>query len=211
LRVALCDAAIPGRGRCILITSAVGGEGKTTLAAQLAARCADSGVSTLLIDADLRRATLGETLGEPDTPGLADVLRGNLAIDDVLLEPSQLGGCRFLAAGSPEANPGRVIQGNRVGVMFDELLRRFDIIIVDAPPVLPVPDALTLGRWADGVLLATRHDTSRLPLLQQAQRLLVSAGIPLLGVVINGVQPMFSGRAGYTYSYPSRRGSGATK
>jgi succinoglycan biosynthesis transport protein ExoP len=211
LRVALCDTPIPGRGRCILITSAVGGEGKTTLAAQLATRCADSGVSTLLVDADLRRATLGETLGEPDSPGLADVLRGNLELEDVLLAPTQLGGCRFLAAGSPETNPGRTIQGSRTGVVFEQLLHRFDIVIVDAPPVLPVPDALTLGRWADGVLLAARHDTSRLPLLQQAQKLLLNAGIPLLGVVINGVQPMFSGRGGYTYTYSSRRGSMPTK
>jgi polysaccharide biosynthesis transport protein len=211
LRVALCDTPIPGRGRCILITSAVGGEGKTTLAAQLAARCADSGVSTLLVDADLRRATLGETLGEPDAPGLADVLRGNLELEDVLVDPTQLGGCRFLAAGSPETNPGRVIQGSRTGALIEQLLRRFDIVIIDAPPVLPVPDALTLGRWADGVLLAARHDTSRLPLLQQAQKLLLNAGIPLLGVVINGVQPMFSGRSGYTYTYSSRRGSMPTK
>jgi succinoglycan biosynthesis transport protein ExoP len=211
LRVALCDTPIPGRGRCILITSAVGGEGKTTLAAQLAARCADSGLSTLLIDADLRRATLGESLGETDSLGLADVLRGSKDIDEVLVAPVQLGGCRFLAAGTPETNPGRVIQGNRAGAVFEQLLRRFDIVIVDAPPVLPVPDALTLGRWVDGVLLATRHDTSRLPLLQQAQKLLVSAGIPLLGVVVNGVHPMFSGRAGYTYSYPTRRGPVPTR
>jgi succinoglycan biosynthesis transport protein ExoP len=205
LRVALCDVAIPGRAHCILITSAIGGEGKTTLAAQLAARCAASGASTLLIDADLRRATLGEALGVADSPGLSDVLQGTASVEEALVAPPQLSGGQFLPAGSTEPNPGRALQGSRVRSLFEGLSRSFDVIIVDAPPVLPVPDALTLGRWVDGVILAARHDVSRLHLLEEAQRLLSNVGIPLLGVVVNGVRPSASGRDGLSYSYSSRR------
>ena len=76
LRFAVCgNPSELGKGRCVLITSAIGGEGKTTLAAQLAARCGNAGMSTLLIDADLRRAALCPLLDVPEGPGLSDVLK----------------------------------------------------------------------------------------------------------------------------------------
>ena len=76
LRFAVCGSPSElGTGRCVLITSAVGGEGKTTLAAQLAARCGNAGMSTLLIDADLRRAALCPLLEVPEGLGLSDVLK----------------------------------------------------------------------------------------------------------------------------------------
>ena len=115
LRVALCgEAAAGGSGRCVLITSAAGGEGKTTLAAQLAVRCAEAGVTTLLIDADLRRASLGRLFEVPECPGLSDVLRGDVAVEDALVPVGQVGGCQLLPAGSPEDNPSRVLQGRRI-------------------------------------------------------------------------------------------------
>ena len=82
LRFAVCgNPSELGKGRCVLITSAVGGEGKTTLAAQLAARCGNAGMSTLLIDADLRRAALCTLLDVPEGPGLSDVLNEEATTD----------------------------------------------------------------------------------------------------------------------------------
>ncbi len=204
LRVALCgDAADPGWGRCVMITSAVGGEGKTTLAAQLAARCADAGLATLLIDADLRRASLGRVFDLAESAGLSEVLRGEAALESVLVDLPQVSGCKLLAAGGPVTNPGRVLEGPRLRETVERLRRSFDVILIDTPPILPVPDALILGRWADGVLLATRHDESRLPLLERARRLLDNAGLPLLGVAINGVRPSGMHYPSYAYQYQS--------
>lgn len=211
LRVALCGEATshPGRGRCVLITSATGGEGKTTLAAQLAVRCAEAGTSTVLIDADLRRATLGKLFEVPECPGLSDVLRGEANLEDALVAISQVGGCQLLPAGSPETNPNRILRGQRFGPMIEQLRRTFDVIIIDTSPVLPVPDALIMGRYADGVVLAARHDRSRFPLVERANHLLTGAGIPVLGVVINGVRPTGMRYGDYTYAYRSERGPDA--
>src|SRR5690606_8247686 len=86
----------------------------------------------------------------------------------------------------------------------ERLRQSFDVVIIDTPPILPVPDGLILGRWSDGVVLATRHDESRLPLLERAQHLLRNAGLPLLGIAINGVRraPAAS-YANYAYLYRS--------
>jgi succinoglycan biosynthesis transport protein ExoP len=197
MRVALCDADDPGRVRCLMITSASVGEGKTTLSIQLAARCADAGLSTLLIDADLRRSSLGRIFDVPDSPGLSEVLRGLIHAEDAIVR-LPLPGCQLLTAGSLGANPGRLIQGRQFREVLDRLRGRFDMIIIDTPPLLPVPDALTMGRYTDGAVLATRHDSSRMSPLERAQRLLVTAHIPLLGIAING-----SPRSGSRYgNYP---------
>ena len=200
VRVALCgEGGDDGRGRCVLITSAVGGEGKTTLAAQLAVRCAEAGASTVLIDADLRRATLGRLFEVPDCPGLSDVLRGDASLEDALVPINQVGGCQLLPAGSPEANPNRILRGKNFAPMLERLRRSFDVVIIDTSPVLPVPDALILGRLADGAVIATRHDQSRFPAVERANSLLTSAGIPVLGVVVNGARPSGSGTGGNNY------------
>ena len=210
LRVALCgEGGQDGRGRCVLITSAVGGEGKTTLAAQLAVRCAEAGASTVLIDADLRRSTLGRLFEVPECPGLSDVLRGDATLEDTLVPISQVGGCHLLPAGSPDANPNRILRGKSFAPMLERLRRSFDVVIIDTSPVLPVPDALILGRLADGAVLATRHDQSRFPAVERANGLLAGAGIPVLGVVVNGARPSshrFGGSSAYAaYSYRSDR------
>jgi capsular exopolysaccharide synthesis family protein len=190
----------------VLITSAVGGEGKTTLAAQLAVRCAEAGASTVLIDADLRRATLGRLFEVPDCPGLSDVLRGDATLEDALVPINQVGGCQLLPAGSPEANPNRILRGKNFAPMLERLRRTFDVVIIDTSPVLPVPDALILGRLADGAVIATRHDQSRFPAVERANNLLTGAGIPVLGVVVNGARPSGSRVTGGDYyaAYTSR-------
>lgn len=77
------------------------------------------------------------------------------------------------------------------------------MIIVDAPPVLPVPDALTIGRWTDGAVLAVRYDTSRFPLVERAYRRLGHVGVPVIGAVVNGVRTSASYHGGYGYGYGS--------
>jgi succinoglycan biosynthesis transport protein ExoP len=198
LRVALCAGIGPeGARRVVLITSACGGEGKTTLAAHLAGRCANAGLRTLLIDADLRRPGLATLLGTAVGPGLADVLAGRVEAEAVLIPIGDLdaNGFHLLPAGTTGTDPSRLLQGPRLGQVVTRFRDSFDFIIVDAPPVLAVPDALLMGRWTDGAVMAVRHDASRLPLVEQANRRLARVGVPVLGVVINGVRTA----AGYGY------------
>ena len=201
LRVALCAHRDPwGRDRhCVLITSACGSEGKTTLAAQLAERCVNAGLMTLLIDGDLRNPTLSRMLDAPDNPGLINVLRGEVTAEDVVMVIGDAGGFHLLPAGTPRVDPSRLLASDRLGKLLAAARESFDMIIVDAPPVLPVPDALTIGRWTDGAVLAVRYDTSRFPLVERAYRRLGHVGVPVIGAVVNGVRPSESGYGGYTY------------
>lgn len=206
LRVALCEGGSNGEGRCVMITSATGGEGKTTLSAHLAARCANAGTATLLIDADLRRGSLGRLLDVPSGLGLADVLAGQVELDGGLIS-TQAGGFHFLSAGTPGIDPTRVLRSTRLAELIGQLRQMYDLILIDTPPVLPVADALILGRWSDGAVMTARYDASRLPLLERANRQITAAGIPVLGVVVNGVrgQDQAYGSYAYSYDYPGSR------
>lgn len=201
LRVTLC-APRPGQShrRCVLITSATGGEGKTTLAAQLAGRCANAGLMTLLIDADLRRPSLGDLLEVPEGPGLVDVLAGEASPEAAMVVIGNAGGFHLLPAGSTGRDPSRLLHGERLGQLMAQLRETFDMVIIDAPPVLAVPDALLLGRWVDGAVLAVRHDTSRFPLVERANQRLASIGVPVLGAVINGGRTAEAGYGAYRYT-----------
>jgi succinoglycan biosynthesis transport protein ExoP len=199
LRFAVCgNPAELGKARCVIITSAIGGEGKTTLAAQLAARCGNAGMSTLLIDSDFRRASLCPLLDVPEGPGLSDVLKNEATVDEVTI-PVQGGTFYLLPAGTPIQDTSRVLRSPKFGELMGQLRQLYDLIIIDSPPVLPVPDALILGRWADGAVIAARYDISRFPQVERARRQLDNAGIAVLGTVINGMRYSDSYYGRYTY------------
>jgi capsular exopolysaccharide synthesis family protein len=210
LRFAVCGhPAELGTGRCVLITSAIAREGKTTLAAQLAARCGNAGMSTLLIDADLRKAALCSLLDVPEGLGLSDVLTDQATIDELAI-PVQGGAFYLLPAGTAVPDTSRVLQGPKFGQLIRQLRQLYDLIVIDAPPVLPVPDALILGRWADGAVIAARYDISRFPQVERARHQLDHAGIAILGTVINGMRHHDSYYGRYTYNRQRSTAPGAS-
>ena len=201
LRFAVCGNPTElEKGRCVLITSAIGGEGKTTLAAQLAARCGNAGMSTLLIDADLRRTGLCSLLDIPEGPGLSDALLNDEPAPTELVVPVQGGTFHLLPAGTPIPDTSRILQNRKLGLLIAQFRQLYDLVIIDSPPVLPVPDALVLGRWVDGAVLAVRYDISRFPQVERARRQLDGAGISVLGTVINGMKNSDSYYGRYSYS-----------
>jgi polysaccharide biosynthesis transport protein len=202
LRVAICSGK-PAWGRArrsVLITSACGSEGKTTLAAQLAERCVNAGLLTLLIDADIRHPTLSRMFDLPSSQGLVNVLRGEARAEEAISVIEGAGGFHFLPAGSPRVDPSRLLHDGRLAKLLASAKESFDIVIVDSPPVLPVPDALTIGRWVDGAVLAVRFDTSRYPMVERANRRLAAVGVPVIGAVVNGVG---GAESGYYGDYPA--------
>lgn len=211
LRVALCASRRGGEAnRCVLITSACSSEGKTTLAAHLAGRCANAGLSTLLIDADLRNPSLSRLLKVPDGPGLSDILRGEVSAEAAMMVIEAGGGFHLLPAGTPGYDPSRLLQGDQLKQLLTQVRQAFDIIIMDAPPVLLVPDALTVGRCTDGAVLAVRYDTSRFTLVERAHRRLAAVGVPVIGAVVNGVRTMESSYGYYSYAYHGDRTSSSS-
>ena len=135
-----------------------------------------------------------------ENPGLINVLRRRSTPEEAIIVIGDAGGFHLLPAGTPRIDPSRLLQGDQFGKLLAQARESFDMIIVDAPPVLPVPDALMIGRWTDGAVLAVRSDTSRFPQIERATRRLAHVGVPLIGAVVNGVRSTESGYGGY-YAY----------
>jgi tyrosine-protein kinase Etk/Wzc len=158
-------------------------------------------MSTLLIDSDFHRAGLCKLLDVQEGPGLSDVLKDEATIDEVVI-PIQAGTFYLLRAGTPiqHTSPSCLLESPVFGQLMSHFRQRYELIIIDSPPVLPVPDALILGRWADGAVIAARYDKSRFPQVERARRQLDNAGIAVLGTVIDGMRHSDSYYGRYTYS-----------
>ena len=140
-------------------------------------------------------------LDVPEGPGLSDVLKEEATTDEVVI-PVQGGTFYLLRAGTPTLRiPAASFKVPISGLMISRFRQFYDLIIIDSPPVLPVPDALILGRWADGAVLAARYDISRFPQVERARRQLDNAGIAIMGTVINGMRNSDS----YYGRYSNRR------
>jgi succinoglycan biosynthesis transport protein ExoP len=172
--------------RSIVVTSAVESEGKSTLATLLAVSLARAGYRTLLIDGDLRYPDLHQKFGFPAGPGLSEVVlrqKWSRAIRGVKGLP--LG---VMTAGSDPA--GAIARLSRVNLTswIHSLRRSWDYIIIDAPPILPVPEAAVFGKAADGVLVCARAGLSRVEEVTVAVRRLSTLGVNCLGMVMNCVR-----------------------
>jgi capsular exopolysaccharide synthesis family protein len=173
--------------RSLVVTSAVPGEGKTTTSCHLAASLARVGRKTLLLDGDMRRPSAHRVFGVPLGPGFAEVLRGEAAAA-AAARPTPVDGLWLLPAGRWDPAAAQALGRPQLGPLLDELRGQFDVVVIDAPPVLPVADALLLGRQADGVLLTLLHGVSQVGTAHHALERLGEIGVPVLGVVLNGLQ-----------------------
>lgn len=150
---------------------------------------------------------LGSLFDVPEGPGLVDVLMGTTPVESALVAIGGSGGFHLLQAGSPIQDPIQVLRSRSLGQLLGSLRHSFDIVIIDSPPILAVADALTVGRWADGAILAVRCDSSRSHLVERARCQLASAGIPMLAVVVNGVRSSDLNYGNYSHRL-SRRPAG---
>lgn len=187
LRTVLMHAPRVDGARVIMVTSAVAGEGKTTLASQLAASLARAWRKTLLIDGDLRHPAQHLTFDQPLDPGLCEALRGEVEFDDVI-RPTQISRLWVLPAGKVDPHALQALAQEGLSSIFEQLKDHYDFIVLDTSPVLPVPDALLLGKQADAVLLAVMKDVSRMPAVYQAQQRMERLNLPLMGAVVIGEQ-----------------------
>ena len=197
-RMMLLHASRGEETRVILITSSVEGEGKTSLACNLAASLARAGRKTLLLDCDLRKSSLHQVFDVPRCPGISEVLLGEATLDSVI-HPTSAADLSVIPAGKGGSETVQVLSRTDLHSIFDELKSRFDFVIIDSAPVLPVVDSLLLSQYTDTVLLSVLCEVSRIPSVQQAYDRLSNLGVRILGAVVAGTA-MGSYGSGYAYS-----------
>lgn len=178
--------------RSILVTSAVGAEGKSTTAANLAMVMAETGDRVVLVDCDLRRPTLADRFGITDERGLSSVVIGDSTLEEITHFVHD--NLAVVTAGPPVQNPTEVLGSEPFAHVLRSILAQSDFMILDSPPVLPVADALIAGQLVDGALVVSRIGEVRRRAVREALDRLGEAGVDIVGLVANDT---LSDEAGY--------------
>jgi capsular exopolysaccharide synthesis family protein len=198
--------------KVVVLTSAVPREGKTTTAVNLATTMAMADQRVALVECDLRRPLVAERLDLDGAVGTTSVLVGKVALDDALQRYGDTD-LHVLAAGPIPPNPAELLQSHAMGKLLDDLRERFDAVILDAPPLLPVTDAAVLAGQTDGAVVVVRHGKTGKDQLRHALERLEAVDARALGVVVT-MTPARQRTAGYGYGYGygyGAEGAGSTK
>lgn len=187
-------------GMTFVITSALAGEGKSTTSANLAASFAKAGQRTLLVEADLRASTMSKYLGVIGAVGLTDILLGDYDLEDGIQEWGD-DGLNVLPGGSIPPNPSELLGSARMRTLVSDLRERYDVLIFDCPPALPVTDAVVLAKLVGGAFLVVAAGKSHKNEFLAASRALENVDVPLLGVLLT----MVPSKGGDGYGYGSYR------
>jgi succinoglycan biosynthesis transport protein ExoP len=185
VRTLLLHASSIDGTKIVMVTSAVDQEGKTTVASQLAASLARCGRRTLIVDADIRSPSLHELFDMPAEPGLCEVLRTEMELDDAI-RPTRMPGLWLLPSGRCDAEAVQALAKDAIGTVFEGLRPEFDFIILDTAPVLTVADSLSIGQHVDAAIVAVLRDVSQGPKVFDAVERLRGVGINVMGAVVNG-------------------------
>lgn len=170
--------------RVVLTTSARPGEGKTSTVANLAFAFASAGHKTIVVDADLRRPTLHQLFGLDNHVGLTNLLLGDRVDLDAAIRPTAEG-VALLSSGPAPNMPSELLGSPRMDQVLGELRTRYDIVLIDSPPVLDVSDTGVLTRFADAVVIVVRAGRTRSTQLTEAVQELARTGCVIAGVVLN--------------------------
>ena len=185
---------VPGTTPLLLVTSSNPGDGKTSLATNLAVSCALAGERVIVIDGDLRQPRVGAHFGIDRGPGLSDVLRGRQSFDLAL---TVMEGLDVLPAGPVPPNPSELLGSSRMVELLEHLAERYDRVILDGPPVLAVVDAVKLASFVTGVVMVLRIGATTVDELARAKQSLDQSGARVVGIVANRVRPGQDGAYGY--------------
>ncbi len=187
--------------RTIMNTSPQPGDGKSTTISNLAVSFARTGKRVLLIDADLRRPRIAELFGIDDHPGLADVLTAKCKFKDAC-SVSELPNLHIMPNGIATSQPAELLESIRFEAMLREAKEHFDLILIDAPPLLAVTDPAIIAPLVDSVLITLRINKNGRRPVEHAVKILQDINVTPSAVIVNGVE----GRANKSYSYGAYKG-----
>jgi len=185
-----------GVARVLMIASALPGEGKTMLSVNLALALAQHG-STCIVDAVLRKRGVAPMLRVSGQRGLGDVLAGTLDLDEAFVPHGSVPTLSVLAAGTAQGDPGMLVASNAMADLVGKLRQRFEFVVIDSPPILPVADARSLAALADGILMIGRSGvTTRENMKRAVEMLREVRSAPVLEYVLNAADS-----SGFDYGY----------
>ncbi len=187
VRTGLMHESTAKRRQVVMVTSPNTGDGRTTVASQLAASLARAGRRTLLLDGDLRHPALHTLFNLPLEDGISEVLRAEAEVQDVV-RPTEAEGLWVMTAGYCDSDATQALATDQVETIFDKLRADFDFIIIDGAPVIGLPDALLFGQHCDGAILSVLRDHTSVPSIHSASEALKTVGVRMLGSVVNGVK-----------------------
>ncbi len=206
------------KGKILLLSSAAPEEGKSITASNLAITMAQGNLHTLLIDADMRRSVIHNIFGLKNRdPGLSDILKGvikpenairtctdilmgEIGFDEALKLPG-IDRLNILTSGSSPSLSSELLSSPEMAVLLENLKEKFDIILIDSPPVLAVADASILAPRVDAIVLIYRVGRTARSVLSRAKTQLIESGGPVKGVILNNISPEIEMRYGYYYHY----------
>jgi len=206
LRTNIQFLGIERQMQVVQVTSAVPSEGKSTTAVNLAVVLAQTGRSVILVDADLRKPTVHRTFRIDRTYGLTT----NLAGESIDMTVQTVGeNLDVLVAGPIPPNPSELLSSQRMGLLVNELRDRYDYIVVDAAPVLAVSDSLAMVQFVDGVVVVVQAGRTTVPRVRNALEMLEQVSAPVVGMVLNRVDPRKADLEEYQYGSAYGRVYGA--
>ncbi len=200
LRTALQFAMLDADNNRVLLTGPTPGVGKSFISANLAVVMATGGKRVLLIDADMRKGHLNQYFGKDRNNGLSDVLIGNVSLSEAV-HCDVFENLDFLSTGSLPPNPAELLLNERMEMLLQDIGERYDLVLIDTPPVLAVSDTAVLAARCGTVFLVTRFEKTTIGEVAESAKQLRQANADVSGVVFNGLDPN-----AYRYGYGSKYG-----
>ena len=198
LRTSMQFTMLDAKNRIVMLTGPMAGVGKSFLTVNLAVLLANSGKRVLLIDGDMRRGVLERYLGGAQDNGLSELLSGQISLEEAIRN-APVEGLSFISCGRRPPNPSELLMSPRLPQYLEGLAKRYDVIMIDTPPVLAVTDASIIGAYAGSTFFVMRSGVHSEGEIADALKRLRAAGVHVQGGIFNGMPAR--ARGGYDRSY----------
>lgn len=204
LRTSIQYSGIDTELKVLVVTSSIPGEGKSTVASNLAKSFSEMDKQVLLIDADLRKPTIHKKLNLSNQVGLSDLIVQKLNPTEVIQKVDEQ--FHVLTAGKIPPNPAELVGSEKMSQLLSYLKETYDYIIIDTPPVLSVTDPQLLALKADGTLMVIREGKARQKLILNAYKELKKLNVNVIGSILNDCDQKMGGYSQYYYQYEEQSG-----